>query len=218
MQILFLGPPGAGKGTQCKRLSAQLNLPHLSSGDLLREAVKAGTEAGVKAKEYMNTGALVPDEVLIAMFKDKLQTSECAKGFILDGFPRNLAQAEALDCLLSELRKNLGVVINLAVDENLLTERITGRRICSNKTCNTPFHLKFAAPKQADACDSCGSSLYQRDDDKESLVAERLKTYHIQTQPLIDYYGKRGILKTVNGDGAQDDIYAQLQKAVQVTA
>jgi adenylate kinase len=216
MQILFLGPPGAGKGTQCKRLSASLKLPHLSSGDLLREQVKAGTVAGIRAKQYMDAGELVPDEVLVAMFKDKLTSAECTNGFILDGYPRNLAQAESLDALLAEINKNLNVVINLAVDEALLTDRITGRRICSNKECNTPFHMTFAPPKAADACDTCGSKLYQRDDDKESLVSARLKTYNQQTQPLIEYYTKKGLLKTVNGDGSQDEIYQQLLKAVQV--
>jgi adenylate kinase len=218
MQILFLGPPGAGKGTQCKRLSAKLSLPHLSSGDLLREAVKAGTEAGTKAKSYMDKGALVPDDVLIAMFKEKLQAPECANGVILDGFPRNLAQAESLDKLLSEIKKPLDVVINLEVDENKLKDRITGRRICSNKTCNTPFHVTFSAPKKENTCDTCGSALYQRDDDKEELVAARLTTYREQTEPLIAYYTKRGVLKTVNGDGNQEDIFQELLKAVHVTA
>src|SRR5438105_2791345 len=133
MQILFLGPPGAGKGTQCKRLAQELNLPHLSSGDLLREAVKLGTAAGVKAKSYMDKGVLVPDDVLVAMFGEKLAKPECAKGCILDGFPRNVPQAESLDKLLKDLNSRLNVVINLAVDEKLLTERITGRRSCSNK-------------------------------------------------------------------------------------
>jgi adenylate kinase len=218
MQILFLGPPGAGKGTQCKRLSTKLSLPHLSSGDLLREAVKAGTVAGIRAKSYMDQGVLVPDDVLILMFEEKLQKPDCANGFILDGFPRNLAQAEALDTLLAKIKKELGVVINLEVDENKLTDRITGRRICSNKTCNTPFHVTFSPPKKDNACDVCGSPLYQRDDDKQELVAARLKTYREQTEPLIEYYSKRGVLKTVNGDGNQEDIFQELLKAVHVTA
>jgi len=218
MQILFLGPPGAGKGTQCKRLSAKLSLPHLSSGDLLREAVKEGTVAGIRAKQYMDAGSLVPDDVLINMFEDKLQKPECKEGVILDGFPRNVAQAEALDKLLKQINKPLNSVINLEVDENKLKDRITGRRICSNKTCNTPFHVKFSAPKEDNKCDACGSPLYQRDDDKEDLVAARLKTYREQTEPLIEYYTKRGILKTVNGDGNQDDIFQELLKAVTVHA
>lgn len=218
MQILFLGPPGAGKGTQCKRLSSKLNLPHLSSGDLLREAVKAGTVSGIRAKQFMDAGALVPDDVLINMFRDKLSAPECANGFILDGYPRNLSQAENLDALLEKLKKNLTVVINLAVTESLLMERITGRRICSNRDCNTPYHVKFAPPKDNNKCDHCGNELYQRNDDTERLVGDRLKTYREQTQPLIEYYTKRGLLKTVNGDGSQDDIFQELLKAVHVTA
>jgi adenylate kinase len=214
MQILFLGPPGAGKGTQCKRLTGKLNIPHLSSGDLLREAVKQGTVAGIRAKSFMDQGRLVPDEVLINMFRDKLQQSECTNGFLLDGFPRNVAQAEALDTLLAEIKKNLDVVVNLEVDEKRLTERITGRRVCSNKECATPFHVKFQPPKQEGKCDGCGTSLYQRDDDKEELVAARLKTYREQTEPLIAYYTKRGVLKSVNGDGAPDQIFEELLKAV----
>lgn len=218
MQILFLGPPGAGKGTQCKRLIEKFNTPHLSSGDLLREKVAAGTVAGIRAKEYMDKGQLVPDDVLIAMFEDKLSSPECANGFILDGFPRNVAQAEALDALLKRIKKDLDVVINLEVDEAKLKDRITGRRICSNKSCNTPYHVSFSPPKADNKCDKCGSALYQRDDDKEELVAARLKTYREQTEPLIDYYSKRGVLRTVNGDGDQEDIFQELLKAVSVSA
>jgi adenylate kinase len=214
MQILFLGPPGAGKGTQCKRLAKHLDLPHLSSGDLLREAVSQGTAAGVKAKQFMDKGVLVPDDVLIAMFAEKLATPACQKGFILDGFPRNVAQAQSLDKLLADLSKRLNVVINLAVDEKLLTERITGRRSCSNKACATPYHVKFQPPKKEGICDVCGSPLSQRADDREDLVAERLKTYHQQTAPLIDYYQKLGVLETVDGNGAPDDIFEQIKKSL----
>jgi adenylate kinase len=218
MQILFLGPPGAGKGTQCKKLAKKLCLPHLSSGDLLREAVKSGTAAGIKAKQYMDEGQLVPDEVLITMFNDKLQSKECANGFILDGFPRNVAQAQALDKLLVELQKQLNVVIDLEVNEALLLERLTGRRSCSNKECNQPYHIKFIPPKVAGVCDLCGSPLTQRADDKAELVAPRLKTYREQTKPLIDYFRSRGILKVVNGDGSEAQIFEELLKAVQVPA
>ena len=210
MQILFLGAPGAGKGTQCKRIANELKLPHLSSGDLLREAVKAGTAAGGKAKSFMDQGVLVPDEVLIEMFAEKLSAQECKGGFILDGFPRNVAQAEALDKLLAELKKDLTVAVDLTVDFGKLKERITGRRLCSNKTCNAPYHVKFAPPKQDNACDLCGTELFQRSDDKEELVDARLNTYNEQTQPLIAYYNKRGILKTVDGNGEQDAIYSEL--------
>lgn len=210
MQLLFLGAPGAGKGTQCKKVASSLNLPHLSSGDLLREAVKAGTAAGVKAKSYMDKGVLVPDEVLIDMFRDKLSADECRHGFILDGFPRNLLQAEALDKLLAEIKKDLSVVINLDCDFDKLAARITGRRLCSNKDCNKPYHVIFAPPKVDNKCDDCGAELYQRSDDKAELVAERLKTYNEQTAPLIEYYDKRKILCTVDGNGEQEEIFKRL--------
>jgi adenylate kinase len=216
MQILFLGPPGAGKGTQCQRLAKQLNLPHLSSGDLLREAVKVGTVAGIRAKQYMDQGQLVPDDVLINMFRDKLQQPECNGGFILDGFPRNVPQAQALDELLAELNKNLNFVLNLEVDENLLKERIVGRRTCSNKSCGEIYHLKTKPSKQDNVCDLCGSQLSQRSDDTEELVGKRLKTYHEQTAPLIEYYLQRNLLRTINGDGPPDQIFAELLKAVKV--
>ncbi|MBX9570823.1 MAG: adenylate kinase [Candidatus Obscuribacterales bacterium] len=214
MQILFLGAPGAGKGTQCKRVAVDLQLPHLSSGDLLREAVKAGTAAGVKAKSFMDKGVLVPDDVLIDMFEEKLSAPECKNGFILDGFPRNVAQAEALDKLLSKIKKDLSIVIDLTVDFGMLTERITGRRLCSNKACNAPYHVKFAPSKKENACDLCGTELYQRSDDKEELVAERLKTYNEQTAPLTAYYSKRSILETVDGNGEQDAIFTELMKTI----
>jgi adenylate kinase len=172
--------------------------------------------AGIRAKQFMDEGKLVPDEVLINMFREKLQTPECAKGFILDGFPRNVAQAEALDKLLAEIRKDLHVVVDLEVDEKLLMDRLTGRRICSNKTCNQPYHVTNIPPKTADVCDLCGSSLMQRSDDKAELVGPRLKTYAEQTKPLIEYYTRRGILKTVNGDGDEEQIFSDLMKAVHV--
>lgn len=218
MQILFLGAPGAGKGTQCKRLSRHLDLVHLSSGDLLREAVKAGTEAGKAAKSYMDKGVLVPDQILIDMFRDKLHTPECSKGFILDGFPRNVSQAKSLDELLDELGRSLTVVINVQVSDNLLLERIVGRRVCSNKSCAAPYHVKFAPPKNDNACDLCGSELMQRSDDKADLVDARLKTYNTETAPLIDYYDKRLLLRTVDGDGDADDIFSDILRTLQVLA
>jgi adenylate kinase len=218
MQILFLGAPGAGKGTQCTRLARHLALPHLSSGDLLREAVKNGTAAGVAAKSYMDKGVLVPDQVLIDMFRDKLHAPECQKGFILDGFPRNVAQAKSLDTLLDELGRNLTAVINLQVDDKLLLDRITGRRICSDKGCAAPYHVKFAPPKKDGVCDLCGSPLTQRSDDKAELVDARLKTYNQETAPLIEYYDKRLNLRTVDGEGDQEAIFADLLRTLQVLA
>lgn len=207
MRILFLGAPGAGKGTQCKRLAAKFNLPHLSSGDLLREAVKQGTPAGVAAKGLMDKGQLVTDGILIDMFRERLSGPSCANGFILDGFPRNIAQAKALDSLLEELSAQLNCVINLEVDDSLLSDRITGRRTCGNKSCAQVFHVKFAPPKKEGICDDCGAELTQRSDDKEDLVAARLKTYHEQTAPLIEYYGGKGNLQTVSGEGEPDQIF-----------
>ncbi|PZM77994.1 MAG: adenylate kinase [Candidatus Melainabacteria bacterium] len=218
MRILFLGAPGAGKGTQCKRLAAKLSLPHLSSGDLLREAVKAGTPAGVSAKEFMDKGVLVPDEVLIKMFGEKLSSPDCKGGYILDGFPRNLAQAKSLDELLTSLNSNLSTVINLEVDDSLLTERICGRWTCSNKACAAVYHVKFAPPKAEGKCDVCGSDLSQRADDKEELVKARLNTYREQTEPLIDYYTQKKILVTIQGEGDQEEIFNNILQSLKVTA
>jgi adenylate kinase len=216
MQILFLGAPGAGKGTQCKRLSKHLDLAHLSSGDLLREAVKEGTPTGLKAKSYMDKGVLVPDEVLIAMFEEKLARPECAKGFILDGFPRNLAQAGSLDQLLEKLNKQLTVVINMQVDFNLLTERICGRRTCGNKECGSTYHIKFMPPKKDDICDVCGSALTKRSDDNEEVVRNRLKVYEKETEPLIEYYDARLILRTIDGQGDVDEIFSDILRTIKV--
>lgn len=218
MQILFLGAPGAGKGTQCKRLSSHLALSHLSSGDLLREAVKNGSEAGQAAKSYMDRGVLVPDQILIDMFRDKLRGDDCQKGFILDGFPRNVAQARALDELLDGLGRALTVVINLQVDDSLLLERITGRRVCSNKSCAAPYHVKFAPSRDGSTCDLCGSELMTRSDDRAELVGPRLKTYNEETAPLIEYYDKRLVLRTVDGQGDPDEIFADLLRTLKVLA
>jgi adenylate kinase len=210
MQILFLGAPGSGKGTQCKKLSSNLKLPHLSSGDLLRSAVQLGTKSGIAAKEYMDKGNLVPDNILIDMFKEKLTQADCAKGFILDGFPRNLPQAQALDKMLNEIKKPLSCVINLQIDERLLKERIAGRRSCSNKNCGAVFHIIFAPPKVVDVCDVCGGPLSQRSDDKEELVKQRLHVYFEQTAPLINYYDQKLLLRTVDAEGDPETIFADI--------
>ena len=215
MRILFLGAPGSGKGTQCKKLADKLKLAHLSSGDLLREAVQLNTEAGKTAKGFMDKGQFVPDDVLIAMFKDKLKSKECAAGFILDGFPRNIAQAKALDQLLTEIHQQLTAVIDLQIADNLLSERITGRRICSNKTCNSVFHIRFSPPKTEGVCDVCGAPLMQRSDDKEELVKERLDIYHKQTEPLIDFYDEKLLLRTVDGQGNPDTIFSDILRTIE---
>lgn len=215
MRILFLGAPGSGKGTQCKKLADKTGLVHLSSGDMLREATAKGTEAGQLAKGFMDKGQLVPDEVLIKMFEEKLSSPECSKGFILDGFPRNIAQARSLDALLEKLRAQLNVVINLQIDDHLLTERIVGRRVCSNKSCNSVYHVTFSPPKQEGRCDLCGSDLYQRSDDKEELVKERLHTYHNLTEPLIDFYDAKLLLRTINAQGQAETIFADILKTLE---
>ncbi|MBO8179395.1 MAG: adenylate kinase [Archaeoglobus sp.] len=214
MNLIFLGPPGAGKGTQAKRVVEKYGIPQISTGDMLREAVAKGTELGKKAKEYMDKGELVPDEVVIGIVKERLQQPDCEKGFILDGFPRTLAQAEALDEMLKELDKKIDAVINVAVPEEEVVKRITYRRTCKN--CGAVYHLIYAPPKEDNKCDKCGGELYQRDDDKEETVRERYRVYRENTEPLIDYYRKKGILYDVDGtkdiEGVWKEIEAILEK------
>ena len=216
MQILFLGAPGAGKGTQCQKLAEKLAIPHLSSGDLLREAVKQGTDAGKRAKEYMDRGDLVPDEVLIAMFRERLTSDEMRRGFILDGFPRNLAQARSLDELLVEINRTLSIVINLSTSDELLEERIVGRRVCPNKSCNAVYHVKFKPPAKEGICDLCQTELNHRSDDKPEVVKQRLKNYRELTEPLIKYYDEKGLLETINGEGAPQEVYEHLLERLKV--
>lgn len=214
MNLIFLGPPGAGKGTQAKRVAEKYGIPQISTGDMLREAVAKGTELGKKAKEYMDKGELVPDEVVIGIVKERLQQPDCEKGFILDGFPRTLAQAEALDEMLKELNKKIDAVINIVVPEEEVVKRITNRRTCRN--CGAVYHLIYAPPKEDNKCDKCGGELYQRDDDKEETVRERYRVYRENTEPLIDYYRKKGILYDVDGtkdiEGVWKEIEAILEK------
>jgi adenylate kinase len=214
MRILFLGAPGAGKGTQCKKLSKKFDLTHLSSGDMLREAVKNGTKAGVAAKEFMDKGQLVTDSVLIDLFREKLAQPECKNGFILDGFPRNLAQAKSLDELLAEIKADLDLVIDLDTPDALLEERICGRWTCPNKTCGEVYHVKYNPPKKEGICDACGTALTQRSDDKAELVKQRLSVYHELTKPLIDYYKAKNLLHKVDGDGEQEAIFAAILKTL----
>ena len=217
MQLLFLGAPGAGKGTQCKMLAKEKGLCHLSSGDLLREAVKQGTEAGIKAKGYMDQGNLVPDEVLIAMFEEKLSQPELKKGFILDGFPRNLDQAASLDELLEKLNSKLTSVINLETGNEILEERITGRRVCPNKECNSVFHTKFAPPQKEGVCDNCQTELVHRSDDKPEVVKKRLIVYAEQTEPLIKYYKDKGLVVTIDGEADPKEVFQSLLNTLNST-
>ena len=211
MKIVLLGPPGAGKGTQAEVLTKKLLVPHISTGDMFRAAIKNGTEMGMLAKSYMDKGQLVPDEVTVGIIKDRIAQPDCADGFLLDGFPRTIAQAEALDNLLVDMG-GLTAVLNISVPLENLVSRLTGRRMC--RSCGNIYHLLYNAPAQADKCDACGGELYQRDDDKEETVMNRLNVYEEQTAPLIDYYEKKGILHTVNGDQPINAVLIDLGKAL----
>jgi adenylate kinase len=195
--IVMFGPPGAGKGTQAKFLSDKLNIPQISTGDILREAAKKGTPLGAQAQSYMNKGALVPDEVMIRIIEQRTKDKDCANGFILDGFPRTISQAEALDKLLENRGTPITQVINLKVSDKELIRRSSSRRVC--RSCNTIYSLLVNPPKIDGKCDVCGGELYQRDDDKEEVVKNRLKVYSDQTKPLLKYYSKRKLLRDVDG-------------------
>ena len=197
MKLILLGPPGAGKGTQAKMLTERFGIPQISTGDILRAAVKEGTPMGVKAKSFMDSGGLVPDEVVIGIVRERLQKEDCGPGFILDGFPRTVAQADALKIGLAELGKDLDAVISLEVDTEALVERLTGRRTC--RECGRGFHVTFDPPRTADKCDACGGELFQREDDREETIRKRLEVYNEQTSPLADYYRKESLLATVDG-------------------
>ncbi len=213
MNIIFLGPPGAGKGTQAKVLIEKFNIPQISTGDMLRENVAKGTELGMKAKEYMEKGQLVPDEIILSMVKERLSQPDAQKGFILDGFPRTVAQAEALDKILEEMGKKIEYVLALIVPDEELVIRLTGRRTC--KKCGMMYHIKFKPPKEEGKCDVCGGELYQRPDDNEETVRNRLKVYHEATAPLLDYYKKKEVLFEVDGSKTIEEITQQLLKILQ---
>ncbi|MEF2969033.1 adenylate kinase [Paenibacillus sp. M1] len=198
MNILFMGPPGAGKGTQAEVIVNEFGIPHISTGDAFRLAIKQGTPVGIKAKEYMDQGLLVPDDVTVGIVRERLQQSDCENGFLLDGFPRTLSQAEALEDLLGGLGKKLDHVINLKVDRNKLLARLTGRRIC--KSCGSTYHVVFNPPVQEGVCDKCGGELYQRSDDNEESVGTRLDEYINKTAPLLKFYEDKGLLRQVDGE------------------
>jgi len=198
MNFVLMGPPGSGKGTQAELLEEKLEIPHISTGDMFRKAIKEGSELGQKVKEYLDKGELVPDELTIALVKERLAAPDAEKGFLLDGFPRTVKQAEALDELLSEMGRKLNLVLNLEVAEEKLLARLTGRRVCRN--CGATYHLLFNPPAQDQKCDVCGSELYQREDDKEETVRKRLEVYHASTEPLIGYYKNKGLLKGIDGN------------------
>jgi len=196
MNIVLFGPPGSGKGTQAKMLAEKYGVPHISTGDILRENLNNETKLGLKAKTYMDKGELVPDDVLIGIIKDRLSEPDCASGFLLDGYPRTLPQAETLSKILSDLGKSLDVVLNIDVPDEELLKRLAGRRMC---VCGASYHILFNKPKQEGICDLCSSKLYQRDDDKEEAILNRLDVYKNQTRPLIDHYTQAGVMLTING-------------------
>lgn len=197
MRLILLGPPGAGKGTQAKTITDDYGIPQISTGDILRAAVREGTAMGVRARAYMDSGALVPDEVVIGIVRERLEQPDCTAGFILDGFPRTVGQADALDASLAAMNYDLQVVVSLEVDEDSLVERLTGRRTC--RSCGRGYHVSNDPPQQAGLCDQCGGELFQRDDDREETIRHRLSVYREQTSPLIDYYGRRGLLRSIDG-------------------
>ncbi|MGW4563158.1 adenylate kinase [Streptomyces sp. NPDC004561] len=213
MRIVLVGPPGAGKGTQAVRLSEQLAIPHISTGDLFRANISRQTELGKLAKSYMDRGELVPDEVTIAMAKDRMEQSDAVNGFLLDGFPRNVSQAEALDQLLESERITLDAVLDLEVPEDEVVKRIAGRRICRNDSSHV-FHVTYSPPKREGVCDVCGGELYQRDDDSEDTVRTRLEVYHTQTEPIIDYYKAQGLVVTISSLGPVDEITQRALEAL----
>jgi adenylate kinase len=215
-RILFLGPPGSGKGTQCKRLRAELGLPHLSTGDILRQGIGDGKAECLKAKDYIDSGNLVPDDLMVSIIKERLSHPDCHRGFILDGFPRTLPQATILDQILEQLHASLNCVLNLVVDDELILERTTGRLSCGNSKCGAVYHVKYSPPKISGICDVCGNPLQQRSDDRPDIVKERLKVYKELTAPLIGYYQERGLLFDFDGSKNPDEIYTEILKYLEI--
>jgi adenylate kinase len=212
MRIILLGPPGAGKGTQAKLLVERLGVPQISTGDMLRAAVKAGTPLGREAKAYMDRGALVPDGVIIGLVRERLQSADCVRGYILDGFPRTVAQAEALEKTLLDLRLSLDHVLCLEVPPEDLVVRIAGRRTC--RVCGAMFHVRFSPAKREGVCDACGGETYQRDDDREDTVRRRLEVYAQQTEPLVRFFEGRGLLRRIAGTGEIPEIFARMVESL----
>lgn len=212
MRLILLGAPGAGKGTQAVEIKEKLNIPHISTGDIFRANIKNNTKLGQQAKKYMDEGKLVPDELTIELVRDRLKKDDAKVGFLLDGFPRTIPQAEALDEILKESGIKLDKVINIDVDKSVLVERITGRRVC--KDCKASFHIAFNPPKVDGKCDHCGGELVTRADDNEETVRERIGVYENETAPLIDYYNKQGLVLTVNGNQSPKEVTEELLKGL----
>lgn len=212
MKIIMLGAPGAGKGTQAVRIAKEYNIPHVSTGDIFRANIKNGTELGLKAKSYMDKGQLVPDEVTIGMLLSRIAEEDCREGYVLDGFPRTIAQAESLKASLEEKGQKIDYAINIDVPDSAIVERMSGRRSCPK--CGASFHVKFNPPKAEGKCDLCGEALIQRDDDRPETVAKRLEVYHEQIKPLVDYYDRERILKTVDGTKTTDEVFAAIAEVL----
>jgi adenylate kinase len=211
LNVVLLGAPGAGKGTQAERIVARFGLPHISTGEMLRAAVAQGTQMGLAAQKFMESGALVPDDVVIGVVRDRLAEDDARRGFLLDGFPRTIAQAEQLDAMLVEAGRAVTHVILIEVPEAELIERLAGRRMC--RGCGKGYHVLFDPPKQEGVCDVCGGELYQRSDDNEATVRHRLAVYEQQTAPLIGYYERNGVLQTAHGGGKMpDEVFAQVEQ------
>ncbi len=212
MRLILLGPPGAGKGTQASKITEEYELPHISTGDIFRKNIKEGTELGKKAKGYMDKGLLVPDEVVVAIVEDRLKEDDCKEGFLLDGFPRTVNQAEQLDKVLEIMNISLDSVINIKVDKNILIGRAVGRRIC--KECGKTYHIQFNPSKNDGKCDVCGGGLYQRDDDKEETVTKRIEVYLNETAPLINYYKAKGLLVDIDGEQDIDKVFEDISRTL----
>lgn len=212
MRLLFLGAPGSGKGTQSERLRNALNIPQLSTGEMLRQAVTAGAELGQQVKGYLEQGALVPDDLIICLMRARITQPDCKVGYILDGFPRTAAQARALDDVLKSVKSHLDVVCEIMVPEAVLLQRLAGRWLC--KQCGASYHLQFKPARQSGVCDACGGALYQRPDDTLETARKRLSIYRQETLPLVKYYRRQGILKTVDGVGTVEEIAARISSAI----
>ena len=213
LRLILLGPPGAGKGTQASDIVKRYEIPHISTGDIFRANIKMGTELGKKAKEYMDKGLLVPDDLVVSIVKDRLMEEDCKEGFLLDGFPRTVNQGEALDVELERMDLKLDRVINIDVENEVLIKRAIGRRIC--KDCGATYHIDFNAPKEEGICDLCGGELFQRDDDKKETVEKRIEVYQKQTKPLIDYYTQKGLILNVDGSKRIDAVFEEIIKALE---
>ena len=212
MKLLIIGPPGAGKGTQAEKITSEYQVPHISTGNMFRAAIKEGTRLGLEAKSFMDQGELVPDEVTNGIVMERLTKSDCKNGFLLDGYPRTVAQAVTLDEMLHNINSNIDAVININVDKTLLYDRITNRRIC--KDCGATYHLIFNPSYNHNECDRCGGELYQRKDDSADTVSNRLAVYYNQTTPVLDYYSAKGTLININGQQEIDDVFSEIKKAL----